>query len=279
MKFPIFSQQRSAAPWLLLVMCLFSSCGWAQLTLTVQPELLDQKTAQLQQLSHALSRAMGSEVELIAPRSWSDFQAGLLNNAYDIVLAEPHIIAWATRAPSMGGLGHEVLAEADAQLRYHVAVYQDSDLHGRDSLRGRQVCVVGQASLAKLSVMAELDNPILAPTMRSVANEAAALGDLQRGRCAAVVLEERRYFALQAARHNLRSVYISEAFPAWAFSISQTQSADLKQRLAAALSQTRHASAQMLIKDIFTDLKAFKPVQNIAQYEHLNLLPGLVYGW
>lgn len=267
----------------LVAIAWFISSAHAELMLGVQPNAPDfDNRAFYEELAKNFGDLLGEPVAYDPTSDWVEFNRRLLRNEFDVILLEPHIVAWIIRTEGNGGLDHRVLAGVPGKVKYHVVTDEDKDYVSLQDLEGKGVCTPLSPGLAAVAFMNEISSPVNPPyTVAVKQGSGRALQYLQRGRCEAMVVTASEMSVLKSEGKTLKSVFASREFPGWALTISAVQPKEYREKLRAAL--TNQSQKAAIFEQLYSKLHGpegdYFFLSQYSYYEPYNILPGVVWGW
>lgn len=270
-----------SATAVLLWACL--SLAQAELSFSVQPNILVKNPQLYANIAKELSDALGEPVTYKAAKNLNTFSKDLWRNKYDILLMEPHIAAWFLKAGDNGGTEHDLLLASNSSLRFHVITPEEKPYLGVSDLNGKYVCSPLSPSLAAVSFLNQVSNPVNPPIIFNIKNNEHAFKTLQRKRCEAVVIESKdEEFWQKQPIARFKTIYTSPSFPGWVMTLYAIHPPQIKDKLKTYLAQatTTNSAIQDFFKSIEqTDQVSFIEQPNDDDYLPYNILPGVVWGW
>lgn len=261
----------------------FTTTTWADLSFTVQPNILVKDPALYSQVAKQLTQIVGEPVIYTPAKNLNTFSRGLWRNKYDIVLMEPHIAAWFLRDGDNGGTEHDLLLASNATERYQVLTPEDKPYLSIHDLNGKYVCSPISPSLGAAAFLNKVNNPVNPPSVFNIKNNAHAFKSLQKKRCEAVVVESRdEEFWKQQPIERFKSIFTSTSFPGWVMTIYSIHPPQIKSALSNTFSNEDMTTTA--IGDVFKAIEKSEHIKFIknpkeSDYHQYNILPGVVWGW
>lgn len=267
---------------LVCALLLLPSCLWADNFLGVQPDAPRAADIEFyQQLADTLGEELGYDIKYVHHASWNEFRKAVFRNEFTILLIEPHVAAWTSRDQYKGGIGHLIVGTVDQMSTYIVVTLQDSPPQSLNDLLGKKVCSPHTSSLASVSLMNEVTDPVNPPTIVEVRGTAEQRIEKMRSqRCSAVILSTVDFERLRLVQADLRAIHTTNSYPGWTITTPRTQTRDdIKMvRELIADKNTGHASIKAL-QSIYTPADTQFIYRDEAYFEQFNVLPGVVWGW
>ncbi len=171
---------------LAFVAIAFASQAGAQLVYGVPP----QKNARSALVTYSslvdyLARVTGEQVDMKVATGWFEYQADIKAGAYDLLIAEPHIVGWL-----MDNQDYEPLVKFPSLLKYVVVVPADeTGVNRPEDLVTRIVCSRPPPSLGILLFYEQFTNPFQQPSLENInGGDINVLAGLYDGRCDAALL-------------------------------------------------------------------------------------------
>ena len=266
-----------------VIVCAFLPIAQAELSFSVQPNILNKDPSVYQRIAKQLENIVGEPVTYKQAKNLNVFSKELWRNKYDIVLMEPHVGAWFLKAGDNGGTEHDLLLASDAQVRFTVLTPEEKPYYSIEDLNGKYVCSPPSPSLAAVAFLNQVDNPVNPPSIFNIKNNEHAFKSIQKKRCDAIVVESRdEDFWRQQPIAKFKTLYSSGSFPGWVMTIYAIHPPQIKDALVAAFKSPELSNTA--IGDFFksieqaSDIKFVDTPQDEA-YLQYNILPGVVWGW
>jgi len=227
-------------------------------------------------LARDLSENIGVEIEFVRTKDWASFHTTILNNGFDILLAQPHIIAWAMETESNGGINHLPIAMISGNLNYEVIVPEKSNVQTINDLKGRRVCAKNSPNLSSVifqHLLPELVNPAI------MKNLALKEGEYQTSSCDAVIIQDKERQYLNANFQG-RTVSQLPEFPGWGMSAFSTRPVHFREALTEYMVNGESSSTKDKLKQHLNSAEGeFKTFDSERQWQSYNILPGVVWDW
>lgn len=230
-------------------------------------------------MAKVLSDALGFEVNFEYSRDWQNFSKQVLANSYDLILADPHIIAFATKS-SNGGLFMDVMTRLPGQIKLNVVVQSSSDKSSLKSLERSRICMLPSPNYSGVMIKKEFTNPVIQPAVREVKGSYNEVFEkFKKGGCDAAVIDDKSFQRLTAAGEDIKSIYQSKASPNLGLAISQRITPTDRALIVQAL---QDPATKEKLANIFNKYSSgsgpFEDATN-EDYQPFNILPGVVWGW
>ena len=262
------------------IVALFSSLNSQASLLMGGSPLEDTKVAEslYAPMAEILGEALGIDVSVDYSRDWQYFSKEILNSSYDILLTEPHIIAYVTSYESQ--LSMSALARLPGQVQHHVVVNQDNTADSLASLNTARICMLPSPNFSGVMIKKEFTNPVSQPVVREVKGSYSNVYEkFKQGRCDAAVIDDINFQRLKTAGEAIKSVYQTQASPNLGLAINQRVApADRELIIEALQDPTVIEKLAGIFNKYSSGQGPFEEASN-ADYELYNILPGVVWGW
>lgn len=196
---------------LLLALPLCAHTG-EPLRLAIAPHSLQgDARAHYQPLIDLLEQTLGRPVAFDYSNDWNDYLEGIAGDRYDIILDEPHLMAW-----RQVHHGHEALVVVDQPHGYFVVKRKDRrDIVDISDMAGKRICVTPPPTLAALSLRHLFANPARQPFLVHQNTPVGSYTALHRGECDGAVVPVRMLTNLADLRstRNTHILYQTELLP------------------------------------------------------------------
>lgn len=213
-------------------------------------------------------------LELDNESNWSNFSKKLLASKYDILIAEPHILAHAADFES--GLSILVAGKLTGVLSYDIVVKEESKIQNPQDLQQKRICMRPSPNLSNVLVTKLYKNPVTIPVTVAIdKTDPIIIKNMLKGRCEAAVIQHKNLESLSNSNTPLRSIYKTADAPNIGIGISEKFRAEDRAKIMAQL---------FAIEDLSKINPAFDPMQKIVPAKHdefkpFFILAGLVWGW
>lgn len=258
---------------------LLSTSSYAALLFTSSPlEEPQAAEALYEPMAQIFSDALGIDVSFEHSRDWQYFSKQVLNSNYDILLTQPHIIAYVTSYESQ--LSMSALARLPGQIRHHVVVNKDNTADSLKSLSTARICMLPSPNYSGVMIKKEFTNPVSQPVVREVnGSDTEVYAKFKQGGCDAAVIDDKNFQRLSTAGEAIKSIYQTQASPNLGLAINQRVApADRKLIIDALQDPAVIEKLAGLFNKYSSGNGPFEDASN-ADYESFNILPGVVWGW
>lgn len=229
-------------------------------------------------LVERMSEVLGVPVIYRHPGSWLTYQRDMRNDAYDILLDGPHLIAW-----RMAELNHRPVARMPGTLRFYLLVREGDDSVGAlQDLVARKICSVAPPNLAPLVMLAEYPDVIRQPVIHSARRGMRqAFDEFRAGECDAVALPTNFYHNQLSddERRGTRILFESPPLPNQGFSVGERVDEVQSARLRELMTATNEPAVAAVLRTFARDAQVFIPANDDEYRPHDRLLKGVLFGW
>lgn len=264
-----------------LVTVIAAPLAEAQLVYGVPP----QKNARTALVTYSplvdyLSRVTGEPVEMKVATGWFEYQSDIKSGAYDLMIAEPHIVGWL-----MDNLDYEPLVKFPSLLKYVAVVpADDTRVNTQDDLVTRIVCSRPPPSLGILLFYETFENPFQQPSLENVnGGDINVLAGLYDGACDAALLTASFHADVlsEAQRSLLRVVVETRGMVNEALVASPRISFETKDRIIDGLvNDTSGVAATEGVRNQSDSTAQSMVPANMLEYSGLSdLLESQSFGW
>lgn len=258
---------------------LLASMSSQALLLTATPlESESEAKAIYEPVAELLSDALGVEVTFEYAVDWLNFSKKIIASDYDLILSEPHIVAYVTSNTSI--LSMDAGAKLPGDVKFHVVVDADNSASNLKSLQSSSICMLPSPNFSGVLIMKEFTNPVIQPVVREVHGDFNQVYEtFKKKRCNAAVIDDKSYQRLLTAEEPIKSVHETRVSPNIGLALSQRiQRADRKMIVDALTSASTQERLSKLFARHSSGQGPFKEADNDT-YKGLNILPGVVWGW
>lgn len=266
---------RSLAAFFVLVVAI--PCN--ALLLTATPTLAPEKAESVYKpIAELLAESLGVPVEFEYTDDWQKFSYNVLASEYDLIMAEPHIIAYVSSPDS--NLSMNVPIKLDATTRFHVVVRSNSPYKTLKDLGSARICMRPSPNFSGVMIKREFSNPVIQPVVIEIKGGFDAVYSyFKKKRCHAAVINENTYQQLKKSGEVIRSVHETLDSPSLALAISQRVSSNDKKVISDTLINRENALFIEPLVEQYTEKKAPFVKTQFSEFESFNILPGVVWGW
>lgn len=229
-------------------------------------------------LVERMSQVLGVPVIYRHPGSWLTYQRDMRNDAYDILLDGPHLIAW-----RMAELNHRPVARMPGALRFYLVVRESDDsIGGMQDLVARKICSVAPPNLAPLVMLAEYPDVIRQPLIQSARHGMRqAFDEFRAGQCDAVALPTNFYHnqLSDEDRRGTRILFESAPLPNQGISVSARVDEAQSARLRELMTDANEPAVAAVLRTFARDAQGFIPANDDEYRPYDRLLKGVLFGW
>lgn len=231
-----------------------------------------------QPVADLLTEALGLEVTFEYAEDWQHFSKNIIADRYDIILAEPHIAAYATSYNSI--LSMNVLTRMTGEQTFHTVVAADSGAGSLKSLQTSRICMLPSPNFSGVLLKKEFTNPVSQPITIEVRGGFEKVYEyFKKGRCDAAMINEKLLHKLQAEGESIKSIFKTKTSPNTALTVSQRLPPADRKLLVDALQNTDNNAKLKALHTKYGSMDIpFIPANN-DDYVDFNILPGVVWGW
>jgi len=190
---------------LLIAAMFFSQQLQAKLVFTAPPRESKKNALELYTpFAEYLTQLLGEEVEYHYPRGWLRYQRDIRRNVYDLIFDGPHFASW-----RMLHLGHKPLVKLPGTLVfYFITPVTNVDITKASDFIYKKVCIIPPPNLTALVLLAELNDPIKEPVLKSVkGGMPVVFKELAKNSCAGAVVRsdffDKKLPAEQRAKYKI----------------------------------------------------------------------------
>jgi ABC-type phosphate/phosphonate transport system substrate-binding protein len=227
-------------------------------------------------LVKAMSKAIGEKVQYVYPRDFNEYSFDMQKGRYDIVFDGPHFSQW-----RVVNLNHTILVNLPENLQFLVVTpVGETNVNTLNDLVFESVCAQWTPQLGTLMLLENFYERMAEPNLHLVHGEDKVYSDFARGACTAAVLRDKTFFKMSIPqRADYKVVYKSPIAPNDAITVATKISQKQRKALIALLTDPRTAKVARPIFDRFSKNAAAFKLADPAQFEGLDQLLLLAFGW
>jgi len=266
---------------LLVAGIFFSQQLQAKLIFTAPPREPKQKALELYTpFAEHLSQLLGEEVEYHYPRGWLRYQRDIRRNVYDLIFDGPHFASW-----RMLHLGHKPLVKLPGTLIfYFITPVTNVDITKTSDLIYKKVCIIPPPNLTALVLLAELNDPIKEPVLKSVkGGMPAVFKELGENSCIAAVVRsnffDKKLPKEQRAKYKI--IHTTKPIPNQVITAGSKVNKTSRDKIIQSLTEGEGVEITNNIVKRFggKKVKSFIKATKEDYDEQNKLLEGVILGW
>lgn len=212
------------------------------------------------------------DLEFAPEKKWGEFSRKLISKQYDILIAEPHIIAYS--ANYQAGLKMRVLARFSGELSYHLVVKNDAKAQTVKDLEQMRICMRPSPSLGNILITKLYKNPVTIPTTVSInQSDASIMKQFSKRRCDAAVVSDDFYKSI-AEQNQFRSIHQTQSTLNLGISMSDKIQPENRAIILRELKKLNLSE----ISPAYGKNQTIIDAKN-EDFESFDILAGLVWGW
>lgn len=249
------------------------------LVLTATPLETEAEAKELYQpVADLLSEKLGQEVIFEYSVDWLTFSKHIIASDYDLILSEPHIVAYVTSKTSV--LSMDAIAKLPGTQKFHVIVSADSEFSDIKQLESQSICMLPSPNFSGVMIMKEFKNPVTQPLVVEVRGDYDEVyAKFRKNRCTAAVIDDASFQRISTVDENIQSIYTTISSPNLGLAVSQ---------------RLPHADRK-LVEEVLTDPEVIAAFEKLFlkysngkgpfeeadnnNFSKFNILPGVVWGW
>jgi ABC-type phosphate/phosphonate transport system substrate-binding protein len=260
-----------------VVVCLLSVTGpavAAEFILSAAPrDSLEKEEEIFKPITALLSKATGHTIRFRHGDNFLVYQSEMRKGTYDIVFDGPAFVGW-----RMAKLNHVPLVKFPGNLVFVVAVKKDqARINSLKDMAGRTMCAFPPPNLATLTVQYEFDNPARQPLVLESESFPESYKKMVAGKCVGAVLQKKLFEDLDKEKQAAKAIFTSKPLPNQAFSAGPRVTAEMREKISAALLSPEGAAATQKLREVFKiqNLLPAKP----EEFKDLGVLMRDVWGF
>jgi ABC-type phosphate/phosphonate transport system substrate-binding protein len=175
-----------------------------------------------------LSRVTGVKVEYVPQGSWLKYQQGVLQDKFDLVFDEAHLMAWRALTHR-----HTILFTLQDRDEYLIVARKDDDvITSVKSMTGRRACADSPPHIGILLLQSVFTNPVRQPFFLETPGWQASVEGLLSELCDFTVLPRREFAKVESASPgSLKVILMFNEIPSRGLTASSRVSPVLLERL------------------------------------------------